>query len=90
MSRGSLCRDRADRQGDETTESSPGDRLNDLGIGLTLGCQINDKLALTVGHKSIVNDGAPGDLQMDGFMVSLTGWHPLVEGARRLKGDKST
>ena len=31
---------------------------------------------------------APGDLQMDGFMVSLVaGWHPLVEGARRLKGE---
>lgn len=37
------------------------------------------------------NDGAPGDLQMDGFMVSLVaGWHPLVEGARRLKGDKES
>ena len=30
----------------------------------------------------------PGDLRMDGFMVSLVyGWHPLVEGARRLKSE---
>jgi hypothetical protein len=38
---------------------------------------------------STINDKTPGDLQMDGFRVSLVaGWHPLVEGARRLKGDK--
>ena len=35
-----------------------------------------------------INDKAPGDLQMDGFMVSLVAaWHPLVEGAKRLKGE---
>jgi len=26
---------------------------------------------------------------MDGFMVSLVyGWHPLLEGSKRLKGEK--
>jgi hypothetical protein len=65
-----------------------GEKLDNLGIGLTLGYQINDNLGLTVGYKSTINDSAPGDLQMDGFMVSLVaGWHPLVEGARRLKGE---
>lgn len=65
-----------------------GEPLDNLGIGLTLGYQINDNLALTAGYKSTINDKAPGDLQMDGFMVSLVaGWHPLVEGARRLKGE---
>ena len=64
-----------------------GEKLNNLGFGLTLGYQINDNLNLTLGYKSTVNDSAPGDLQMDGFMVSLVaGWHPLVEGAKRLKG----
>ena len=30
----------------------------------------------------------PGDLRMDGFMVSLVyGWHPLIEGSRRLKSE---
>ncbi|MBP1602691.1 MAG: hypothetical protein H6Q06_2842, partial [Acidobacteria bacterium] len=34
-------------------------------------------------------DGDPGDLRMDRFMVSLVyGWHPLVEGAKRLKKDQ--
>jgi len=44
-------------------------------------------MGLTVGYKSTVNDSAAGDLQRDGFMVSLVaGWHPLVEGAA-LKGE---
>jgi hypothetical protein len=42
---------------------------------------------MTVGYKSTVNDRAPGDLKMDGFMVSLVyGWHPIIEGMKRLKG----
>ena len=66
-----------------------GEKLNNLGFGLTLGYYINDNLNLTVGYKSTVNDSAPGDLRMDGFMVSLVyGWHPLLEGSKRLKGEK--
>jgi hypothetical protein len=65
-----------------------GEKLNNLGVGLTLGYQINDNLNLTFGYKSTVNDNAPGDLRLNGFMVSLVyGWHPLLEGARRLKGE---
>jgi hypothetical protein len=74
--------------GKPTVDGVAGEKLDNLGFGLTLGYHINDNLNLTVGYKSTVNDGAPGDLQMDGFMVSLVaGWHPLVEGARRLKGE---
>jgi len=63
-----------------------GDTLNNVGVGLTLGYQINDNLSLSVGYKSTVNDTNSGDLQMDAFMATLVaGWHPLVEGARRLK-----
>jgi Putative MetA-pathway of phenol degradation len=66
-----------------------GKKLNNLGLGLTLGYTINDNLNLTVGYKSTVNDSAPGDLRMDAFMVTLVyGWHPLLEGSRRLKGEK--
>ena len=67
----------------------PGKELNNLGLGITLGYQINDNLNLTFGYKSTVNDSAPGDLRMDGFMVSLVyGWHPLLEGSKRLKSEK--
>jgi Putative MetA-pathway of phenol degradation len=63
-----------------------GTKLNNLGVGLTLGYQINDNLNLTFGYKSTVNDNAPSDLRMNSFMISLVyGWHPLLEGARRLK-----
>ena len=57
-------------------------------FGLTLGYQINDNLGLTFSYKSTVSDNAPGDLQMDGFMISLvSGWHPLIEGSKRLKSE---
>ncbi len=63
-----------------------GEKLNNLGFGLTLGYQINDNLGLTFGYKSTVNDSAPTALRMDRFMVSLVvGWHPLIEGMGRLK-----
>ena len=66
-----------------------GERLNNLGFGLTLGYKINDNLNLTFGYKSTVNDNAPEDLRMNSFMVSFVyGWHPLVEGMQRLKGEK--
>ena len=66
-----------------------GKTLNNLGIGLTLGYQINENLNLTFGYKTTVNDSAADDIKMDVFMVSLVfGWHPLVEGMHRLQGEK--
>jgi hypothetical protein len=63
--------------------------LNNVGLGLTLGYTINDNLSVTVGYMSTVNDNGPSDLHMDKFMVSLVyGWHPLLEGSRRLKEEK--
>ena len=74
--------------GGSTINGVPGGKLNNLGVGLTLGYTINDNLNLTVGYKSTVNDSAPTDLRMDGFMVTLVfGWHPMVEGMRRLKSE---
>jgi hypothetical protein len=74
--------------GQATIDGVTGEKLDNLGIGVTLGYHINDNLGLTVAYKSTVNDKAAGDLQMDGFMVSLVaGWHPLVEGAKRLRGE---
>jgi hypothetical protein len=67
----------------------PGKKLDNLGFGLTLGYQLDDNLNLTFGYKSTVNDSAPQALRMDGFMVTLVyGWHPLVEGSRRLNSEK--
>jgi hypothetical protein len=72
--------------GKASVDGVEGEKLDNLAFGLTLGYQINENLSLTFGYKSTVNDSDPTDLRMDGFMVSLvSGWHPLVEGARRLQ-----
>jgi hypothetical protein len=75
--------------GKPTVNGVAGQKLNNVGVGLTLGYQINENLNLTVGYKSTVNDDGPGDLKMDAFMVTLVyGWHPLIEGMGRLKSEK--
>jgi hypothetical protein len=75
--------------GQATINGVAGTKLNNLGIGLTLGYTLSDNLNLTFGYKSTVNDSDPGDLQMDSFMISLVyGWHPLLEGSKRLKSEK--
>jgi len=62
--------------GKATINGVPGEKLNSVGVGLTLGYQINDNLNLTVGYKTTVDDSGAGDLQMDYFMVTLVyGWH---------------
>jgi hypothetical protein len=66
-----------------------GEKLNNIGIGLTLGYNINENLNFTFGYMSTLNDNAPGDLRMNNFKVSLVyAWHPMVEGMRRLKSEK--
>jgi len=73
--------------GQATIGGVAGSELNNHGFGLTLGNQINDNLGFAFGYKSTVADSAPDDLHMDSFTVMLVyGWHPLVEGAKRLKG----
>jgi Putative MetA-pathway of phenol degradation len=75
--------------GRATINGVQGDKLSNVGAGLTLGYHINDNMNLTFGYKSTLHDTAPGDLRMDSFMITLVyGWHPLLEGARRLKGEK--
>jgi Putative MetA-pathway of phenol degradation len=74
--------------GGSTINGVAGGKLNNVGVGLTLGYTVNENLNLTVGYKSTVNDSAPTDMRMDGFMVTLVfGWHPIVEGMRRLKSE---
>jgi len=73
--------------GQASIDGVEGEKLNNLGVGLTLGYQINGNLGCTFTYKSTVNDSAPDDLRMDVFMVThVYGWHPLIEGAKRLGG----
>ena len=73
--------------GKATVGGVAGEKLNNLGFGLTLGNQINQSVLLTFNYMSTVNDEAPDDLRMDVFSIMvITGWHPLIEGIERLKG----
>ena len=72
--------------GQATIGGVEGEKLNNVGVGLTLGFQVNDNLNLTFGYKSTVNDDDPTDLRMDVFMATLVyAWHPVIEGMNRLK-----
>jgi len=74
--------------GKATIDGVEGEELDNYGFGLTLGYQINENLGLTFSYKSTASDQAPDDLQMDVFMISLvSGWHPLIEGSKRLKSE---
>jgi hypothetical protein len=74
--------------GGSTINGVAAGKLDNLGFGLTLGYTVNENLNLTVGYKSTINDSKPTDMRMDGFMVTLVfGWHPIVEGMRRLKNE---
>jgi len=75
--------------GKATINDVAGKSRNDFGLGFTLGYKINDNLGLTFGYKSTINDGAPDALRLNQFMASLVfGWNSLVEGTKRLKGEK--
>jgi hypothetical protein len=74
--------------GQATINGVKGEKLNNVGVGLTLGYAVNDNISLTFGYKSTINDDDPGDLRMDSFMFTLVyGWHPLIQGMRRLKSE---
>ena len=74
--------------GQATIDGVEGEKLNNVGVGLTLGYTVNDNLSLTFGYKSTVDDNDPGDLRMDGFMFTLVyGWHPIIQGMGRLKSE---
>ena len=65
-----------------------GEEIDMLGMGFTLGYNINDNVQFTAGYMSSVNDDEPTDLHMDVFKLSLVfGWHPMVEGMKRLEND---
>lgn len=74
--------------GTATIDGVEGNALSNIGLGGTVGYQINENMQLNLSYNSTINDKAPTDLKMDGFrMTLLYGWHPLVEGMRRLGGE---
>jgi hypothetical protein len=75
--------------GKATIDGVEGSSLNNLGVGGTLGYQINDNMQMNLSYSSTVNDKNPEDLKIDGFRMTLIfGWHKLVEGMHRLKSNE--
>jgi Putative MetA-pathway of phenol degradation len=75
--------------GKATIDGVEGSSLNNLGVGGTLGYQINDNMQMNLSYSSTVNDKNPEDLKMDGFRMTLIfGWHKLIEGMHRLKSSE--
>jgi len=71
-----------------TIDGAEGEKMNNLGVGGTLGYQINENMQLTVAYASTINDNNDEDLKMDEFRITLIyGWHKLIEGMNRLKGN---
>jgi hypothetical protein len=74
--------------GKSTIDGVEGSKLNNVGLSVTAGYQINDNAQLTFGYGSTLGDKAPSDLRLSQFRVTLIyGWHPLIEGMKRLGGD---
>jgi hypothetical protein len=75
--------------GKSTIDGKEGSSMSNLGMGGTLGYQINDNMQLALSYNTTVNDNDAEDLKMDGFRVTLLyGWHKLIEGMHRLKGNE--
>jgi len=75
--------------GKATIDGVEGSSLNNLGMGGTLGYEINSNMQINLSYSSTVNDKNPEDLKMDGFRITfLYGWHKLVEGMHRLNSNE--
>jgi hypothetical protein len=68
-----------------TIDGHEGSSLSNIGFGGTLGYHVNDNMQLNLSYSTTINDSGDEDLKMDGFRFTLLyGWHPLVEGMKRL------
>lgn len=74
--------------GKSSIQGTAGSSIDNLGVGLTLGFQVSDNLQISTSYFATVDDSDPGDLRGDEFRIMFTfGWHPLIEGMRRLAGE---
>ena len=73
--------------GKSTVNGISGGQIDNVGVGVTLGFQINDNLSINLSYFSTVADSGAGDLRGDQFRLMFNyGWNPLLEGMKRLSG----
>ena len=71
--------------GKSSLDGHDGEDLDMVGVGFTLGYNVNENIQVTAGYLASISDSDPGDLEMDIFKFTLVfGWHPLIEGMKRL------
>ena len=71
--------------GKSSIDGVSGSSVESTAFGYTLGYHVNSNMQLTFAYMTTISDSAPGDIQLDGLLISLTyGWHPLIEGMGRL------
>jgi len=64
--------------------SVSGKTIDNVSAGFTVGFQATDNLMISSSYAATVNQGSQ-DLKIDQFRLMLTyGWHPLIEGMKRL------
>jgi hypothetical protein len=74
--------------GQSSIDGVAGKSLKSVAFGVTSGYVLNENLNLTFGYKATVFDDDTDDLRLSGFTISLVyGWHALIEGTRRLRGE---
>jgi hypothetical protein len=65
-----------------------GKALDNVSAGFTVGFQATDNLLISASYSATVNQSSQ-DLKMDQFRLMLNyGWHPLIEGMKRLKKEQ--
>jgi hypothetical protein len=74
--------------GESQVAGVSGESIDNLGVGLTFGFQVNDNLSITMSYFSTIDDGDAGDVRGDEFRLMFSyGWNDLLEGMRRLSGE---
>jgi hypothetical protein len=64
--------------------SVSGKAIDNVSAGFTVGFQATDNLMISSSYSATVNQGSE-DLKIDQFRLMLTyGWHPIIEGMKRL------
>jgi len=74
--------------GESAIDGVSGEEVDNLGVGVTMGFQITDNLSINTSYFTTIDDSGSGDLQGDEFRLMFTyGWHPLLQGMKRLSGE---
>ena len=74
--------------GESSVNGVDGEAVDNVGVGVTFVFQVTDNLSINTSYFTTIDDNDPEDLRGDEFRLMFTyGWHPLIEGLKRLSGE---